>query len=139
MPKPVMDAVWRYFDEAAEHYGTPWPVHYRGTSDEQRVSYLTWLGVRRFTALVYPHKPGMAESLNEWARGFAARVTQCASSATFYPEPSAAAYVRTALEAGTEVFKAHVQVGDYDPRDSQLEQVWGQLADAAVPVVVHCG
>jgi hypothetical protein len=47
--------------------------------------------------------------------------------------------VRAALDAGTRIFKVHVQVGGYDPRDGELDQVWGMLADAAVPVVVHCG
>jgi predicted TIM-barrel fold metal-dependent hydrolase len=61
------------------------------------------------------------------------------SCGTFYPEPSAASYVREALEAGTKVFKVHVQVGDYDPRDAQLNEVWGLLAEAGTPVVVHCG
>jgi predicted TIM-barrel fold metal-dependent hydrolase len=138
MPKPVMDAVWRYFDDATAHYGTPWPVQYRG-SDDERVAQLRAVGVRRFTALVYPHKPGMAQSLNEWARAFAAVTPECVPSGTFYPEPSAAAYVTAALEAGTSVFKVHVQVGDYDPRDEYLEPVWGLLAEAGVPVVVHCG
>jgi uncharacterized protein len=138
MPKPVMDAVWRYFDDAEKHYGTAWPVHYRGTDDE-RVAQLRALGVRRFTALVYPHKPGMAESLNEWARAFATHVPECAATGTFYPEPTAARYVRAALGAGTRVFKVHVQVGDFDPRAGELDEVWGMLADAAVPVVVHCG
>ena len=32
-----------------------------------------------------------------------------------------------------------MQVGAYDPRDPLLDEVWGQLADAQVPVVVHCG
>lgn len=138
MPKPVMDAVWHFFDDAERHYGTPWPVHYRGTDDE-RVAQLRALGVRRFTALVYPHKPGMAESLNEWARAFAAGVPECVATGTFYPEPSAPGYVRAALDAGTGVFKVHVQVGDFDPRDGDLDEVWGLLAEAAVPVVVHCG
>jgi hypothetical protein len=138
MPKPVMDAVWRYFDDAVEHYGTPWPVHYRGTDDE-RVAQLRALGVRRFTALVYPHKPGMAVWLNEWARAFAAQTRECVPTGTFYPEPSAASYVRAALDAGTRVFKVHVQVGAFDPRDDLLEPVWAMLADAGVPVVVHSG
>jgi hypothetical protein len=138
MPKPVMDAVWRYFDDATKHYGMPWPVQYRG-SDAERVATLRALGVRRFTALVYPHKPGMAEWLNEWARDFAAQVEDCVPTGTFYPEPSAPTYVRSALDAGTRVFKVHVQVGDYDPRSAELDEVWGLLAEAAVPVVVHCG
>jgi uncharacterized protein len=37
------------------------------------------------------------------------------------------------------VFKAHVQVGDYDPTDPQLRDVWGLIEDAQTPVVIHCG
>jgi len=138
MRKPVMDAVWRYFDEAETHYGAAWPVRYRGT-DTERVAQLAALGVRRFTALVYPHKPGMGQWLSEWARSFAAATPGCVPTGTFYPEESAAAYVGAALGAGTAVFKAHVQVGAYDPRDPLLDAVWGQLAEAGVPVIVHCG
>lgn len=138
MPERVLRAVWDYFDNAAENYGRHWPVHYR-TDDAERVATLRALGVRRFPALLYPHKAGMAESLSTWARGFAARVPECVPTGTFYPEPSAARYVREALEAGTAIFKAHVQVGGYDPRDELLDPVWGQLAEAGTPVIVHCG
>lgn len=138
LPDRVMDAVWGYFDQAATHYGTPWPVTYR-TPVAERLQTLQDLGVRRFPALVYPHKPDMAGSLNAWAREFAASTPGCVSSGTFYPEPGAAQYVKEALELGTRIFKVHVQVGDYDPRDDELDAVWGQLADAGVPVVVHCG
>ncbi|GAA0611805.1 amidohydrolase [Kribbella sandramycini] len=138
LPDQVMNAVWAYFDQAATHYGTAWPISYR-TSAEERVKTLQKLGVRAFPALVYPHKPGMAAWLNTWARDFAATTPGCVPSGTFYPEPGAAAYVREALDLGTRIFKVHVQVGDYDPRDPELNDVWGQLADAAVPVVVHCG
>jgi len=138
MPKPVMDAVWRYFEDAERHYGVAWPVHYLGT-DEERVATLHNLGVREFTALSYAHRPEMAESLSAWARDFAARTPGCVPCGTFYPEPSAPRYVREALDAGTRVFKAHVQVGGYDPRDRLLREVWGMLAEAGTPVVVHCG
>jgi hypothetical protein len=138
MPKPVLDAVWRYFDDATAHYGHAWPVHYRLT-EADRVARLRALGVRRFPALLYPHKAGMAESLSAWARDFAARTPGCAVTGTFFPEPSAARYVRAALDAGTRIFKAHVQVGGYDPRDDLLDEVWGMLAEAGTPVVVHCG
>ncbi len=70
---------------------------------------------------------------------FAARTPGCVPTGTFYPEPSAARYVREAVEAGTAVFKVHVQVGAFDPRDELLEPVWGLLAEAGTPVVVHCG
>jgi hypothetical protein len=138
MPTPVMDAVWRYFDDAERHYGTAWPVHYR-TPEPERLATLRALGVRAFGSLLYPHTPGMAASLNEWARGFATRTPGCVTTGTFYAEQSAPDYVRSALDAGARLFKVHVQVGDFDPRDAALREVWGMLADAAVPVVVHCG
>lgn len=138
MPQRVLDAVWRYFDDADRHYGRAWPVHYR-TSEAQRLATLDALGVRAFPSLLYPHRPGMAESLNAWARDFAAATPRCVQTATFFPEPSAARYIREALDAGARVFKVHVQVGGFDPRDPLLDEVWGLLAEAGTPAIVHCG
>jgi len=138
MPKNVMDKVWAYFDAVGPLIGTAWPIAYR-TEEQDRLARLRALGVRAFPSLVYPHKPGMAGWLNAWATDFAAREPDVLHTATFYAEPSAADDVRRALEAGAQVFKAHVQVGAYDPRDPLLDPVWGQLSDAQVPVVVHCG
>jgi hypothetical protein len=138
MPARLLAAVWRYFDSTENHYGTPWPVHYK-LPEPDRLAVLDQLGVRAFTALLYPHKPDMAAGLSEWAREFAAHIPGCVSTGTFFPEPAAASYVRDALDAGTRVFKAHVQVGGYDPGDPLLDAVWGQLADAGTPVIVHCG
>jgi predicted TIM-barrel fold metal-dependent hydrolase len=138
MPEPVMRAVWRYFERAERHYGTAWPVQYQWPEAE-RVARLRALGVRRFTSLVYAHKPDMARWLNGWAAEFAARTPDCVPSATFFPEPGVAGYVREALDAGARVFKVHLQVGGFDPRDPLLDPVWGTLAEAAAPVVVHCG
>jgi hypothetical protein len=95
--------------------------------------------VLAFTSMLYPHKPGMATWLNSWATEFAARTPDCLHTGTFYPEDGAADYVAGAIESGVRVFKAHVQVGDYDPTDPLLDPVWGTLADAGVPTVVHCG
>jgi uncharacterized protein len=136
LPPPVMRRVREHFDEAGPLIGRRWPLHYRG-DDEERVAQLRTLGVRRFSALPYAHKPGIAEYLNDWAAGFADAVPEVLRSATFFPEPEAAAYVAERISAGTEVFKVHVQVGDFDPNDPLLDKVWGQLADAGVPVVIH--
>ena len=83
--------------------------------------------------------PDMAAWLNSWGAGFAARTPDALHSATFFPEPGAAGYVAEAIAGGARVFKAHLQVGGYDPRDELLDPVWGMLAEARVPVVVHCG
>jgi hypothetical protein len=138
LPEAVMSKVWTYFEHAEKHYGMPWPVQYR-ISESERLDTLRWLGVQRFAPLVYPHKPGMAEWLTTWALEFAERVPEAVPTATLYPEPSAASYVEAALWAGARCFKAHVQVGAYDPRDELLDDAWGALADAGVPVVIHCG
>ena len=138
MPHRVLAKVWAYFDTVPPALGTPWPIEYR-TGEAERLAHLAKLGVVAHTSLVYPHKPGMAQWLNEWAREFASGVPACAQSATFYPEPSAPDYVRAALEAGARVFKSHLQVGAYDPREELLDPVWGMLADAGTPVICHCG
>lgn len=138
MPKPVMDKVWHYFDSAGPMVGRSWPITYR-TDEARRVETLRDFGVRRFTSLVYPHKPAMAEWLNQWSAEFARETTDCLATATFYPEPGAADYVAAAIRGGAQVFKAHIQVGDYDPNDPLLKDVWGLIEDSGIPVVIHCG
>ncbi len=135
MPDNVLAKVWAFFDGRP---GGSWPIAYR-LPEEQRLALLREFGVRRFGALAYPHKPGMAAWLNSWAAGFAARAPDALHSATLYPEPAAAGYVATAIERGARLFKVHIQVGGYDPRDAWLDPVWGMLAEAQVPAVVHCG
>jgi predicted TIM-barrel fold metal-dependent hydrolase len=138
MPKSVLDKVWHYFDSAGPLVGRRWPITYR-SNESQRLQTLRRFGVRRFTSLVYPHKPEMATWLNQWAADFARSTPDCLATATFYPEPDATDYVADAIRAGTRVFKAHVQVGRYDPNDSLLDGVWGVIEDAGTPVVIHCG
>ncbi len=138
LPPTVMAKVRAYFDHAERHYGVAWPVAYRG-DDAERLQQLRALGVRAFPALAYAHKPGMAQWLNNWTREFARGVPECIPSLTFFPEPGVLGYVRQALDDGARVAKVHLQVGGFDPRDRQLEPVWGLLADAGIPVVTHCG
>lgn len=138
MPGRVLEKVWDYFDAVGPLTGVEWPITYR-YEEEQRVALLREFGVRAFTAMLYPHKPEMAAWLNAWSADFAARTPDCLHTATFFPEDAAAGYVRRALDAGARVFKAHLQVGGYDPNDDRLDPVWGLLAEAGTPIVIHCG
>jgi predicted TIM-barrel fold metal-dependent hydrolase len=138
MPDPVLAKVWAYFDRVGGATGTAWPIEYRAGEDE-RLDRLRGFGVRTFTSMVYPHKPGMAEWLNTWAADFAARAPDCLRTATFFPEPGAGTYVAKAIDDGTRIFKAHLQVGAYDPADPELAPVWGALQDSGTPIVAHCG
>ena len=137
MPRGVLDKVWDFLEDGREA-GQAWPVVYR-RPELERVALLRAFGVRRFGALAYPHKPGMAAWLNSWAAEFAARTPDALHSATFFAEPGADMYVAEAIGAGARLFKAHLQVGGYDPRDELLDPVWGMIAQARVPVIVHCG
>jgi predicted TIM-barrel fold metal-dependent hydrolase len=138
LPESVLRKVWAYFDQAQEHYGTPWPVHYR-LPEPERVATLYELGVTTYAPLVYPHRPGMARWLTDWVTDFAERTPAAVRTATLYPEPDVADYLGAAVEAGARVVKVHVQVGGFDPRDPLPHPAWGLLAEAGVPAVVHCG
>lgn len=138
MPKAVLDKVWAYFDAAGPMLGREWPITYRADED-RRVNALRAFGVRTFTSMIYPHKPNMAEWLNGWGADFAARHPDCLQTATFYPEPGAFEYVAAAIDGGAQIFKSHIQVGDYSPTDPLLDDVWGVLAETQMPVVIHCG
>jgi predicted TIM-barrel fold metal-dependent hydrolase len=138
MPERLHAAVQAYFAAGGPLIGQSWPIAYR-QDESTRVALLRAFGVTAFTAMLYPHKPGMARSLNDWAADFAARTPGCLHTATFFAEPGAAGDVRRAVGQGARVFKCHLQVGDFDPNDPLLDDVWGLLAENGIPVVTHCG
>ena len=86
--------------QAGPKIGREWPIRYRG-SHEERIAELRAFGVRRFSALPYAHRPGIAGYLNGWARDFAERVPECLWSATFYPEPGVTRYVSDLIEGAS--------------------------------------
>ena len=138
LPPRMQRRVWAHVEDAGQPVGSPWPIIYRW-SDEERIAHLRALGARVFTALAYAHRPGMAADLNAWTLDFARRNPGCVPGATFFPEPEVLTYTRLALDSGARVFKVHLQVGGFDPAHPRLNQVWGLLADAEIPVVVHAG
>jgi uncharacterized protein len=138
LPPNIQARVWAQFDQAGPKIGREWPIRYRG-SHEERVEQLRALGVRRFSALPYAHRPGIATYLNDWAAEFATAVPECLRSATFYPEPGVEDYVRALVAEGVDVFKLHTQVGEFRLDDPLLDAPWSLLEDAGTPIVVHVG
>ena len=138
LPERMLRRVWAHFDEVGPLIGRPWPIEYRWGQD-RRLACLRQLGVRRFTALTYAHRPGMAAELTDFALGLSAAEPDCVPSATFFPEEGVLEHVQSALTRGARVFKIHAQVGGFDLREQALDEVWGLLSDAAVPVVLHVG
>jgi predicted TIM-barrel fold metal-dependent hydrolase len=138
LPPSIQRAVYAVFDAAGPKIGREWPIRYR-QSVEERVELLRAMGVRRFPTLPYAHKPGVATFLNDWAADFKRDVPESLWSATFYPEPEAASYVERLVAEGVEIFKVHVQVGEFHLDDPLLDPVWGTLEDAGTPIVIHAG
>jgi hypothetical protein len=138
LPPRMLRRVWEYFDAAGPLIGTSWPIRYKWT-DGERVAHLRSMQVEMFSALAYAHRPQMAADLNAWTLAFGQATPGCLPSATFFPEPGAARYVQSALDAGARVFKVHLQVGKFTPTDPLLDETWGLLSEAKVPVVVHAG
>jgi uncharacterized protein len=138
LPERMMRRVWAHFTEGSPLIGREWPIAYRW-DEPRRVEHLRAMGVRRFSALAYAHRPDMAADLNDWTLSFAERVPECLPSMTFYPEKGVMAYVDDALTRGARVAKVHLQVGGYDPNDPLLDAVWDRLSDVGLPVVVHAG
>jgi uncharacterized protein len=138
LPEPMLAKVWAYFDAGVDHYGQPWPIHYRD-DEATRLATLRALGVRAIPALAYPHKPGMAGWLNDWCAEFAARVDGAVHCATLFPEPGVGDQVEQSLESGARLFKMHVQVGGYSPNDPLLDKAWDALERAGAPIVLHAG
>lgn len=138
LPERMLRRVWAHFDKMGPLIGRPWPIEYRWEQD-RRLTHLREMGVRRFTALGYAHRPGMAGDLTDFALDLSAAEPACVPSATFFPEDGVLDQVRSALERGARVFKIHAQVGGFDLREPILDEVWGLLADVGVPVVIHVG
>ncbi|MDA8024952.1 MAG: amidohydrolase family protein [Actinomycetota bacterium] len=138
MPENVLAKVRKYFDEAGPLLGRNWPIQYRD-DDETRIQQLKDFGVTRFSALNYAHKAGMARWLNEWSRSFATTDPAIISSATLYPDDDAYEYTQEAIQGGAEVFKVHIQVGDFSPIDPKLNSSWNLLAETRIPIVIHAG
>lgn len=138
LPEPMLRKVWSFFDAHGWEQAGDWPIHYR-YDETTRLRIVRHLGLRGIPSLTYPHKPGMATWLNDWCADFARRVPDAVPSATFYPEAGATAYVRAALERGARLFKVHLQVGGFHPADALLDEVWGLVQEAGVPVVLHAG
>jgi predicted TIM-barrel fold metal-dependent hydrolase len=133
-PERVFEAIWRWFGQHA------WPIRYR-LHAEQVVEFLSARGVSRMTALVYAHKPGMAEALNDFVAELGRAHACVAPLGTVMPgEPDAARIVRRALDdLGLRGIKLHCHVQRLAADDPRLDEVYATAAEIGRPVVIHAG
>jgi uncharacterized protein len=133
-PPGFFAAIWRWFDAYA------WPIRYR-LHAEQVVDFLQSRGIRRFCALHYAHKPGVARLLNRFVAEIARAHPGVIPLATVLPgEPDAGAILDEALgPLSLRGVKIHCHVQRMGADDPRLDEVYRRCADAGRPVVIHAG
>lgn len=91
--------------------------------------------------LPYAHRPGVAESVNEWSAAEVTRYPWLVPGATFHPGDAELARLveRALVELRLRVVKLHCAVGQFSPKDPRLEPLWQVAARLRVPIVVHAG
>lgn len=133
-PERLFEAIWRWFDRHA------WPIRYRLRAEEV-IEFLSSRGVERFTALVYAHKPGMADSLNAFVAELGRAHACVVPLGTVMPgEPDAVRVVREAFDRHQlRGLKLHCHVQRISPDAPELDEVYALAADAHRPVLIHAG
>ena len=133
-PDGVFEAIWRWFDAHA------WSIRYR-LHTEQVVEFLLQKGIKRFCALHYAHKPGMAQSLNRYVAEVARAHREIIPLGTVMPgEPDARAIVQEALgPLGLRGIKLHCHVQGIAADDARNDDVYEVCAEVGRPVVIHAG
>jgi predicted TIM-barrel fold metal-dependent hydrolase len=91
--------------------------------------------------LPYAHRPGVAESVNEWSAAEVTRYPWLVAGATFHPGDDELARLveRSLVELRLRVVKLHCAVGQFSPADARLVPLWKTAAECGAPVVIHAG
>ena len=136
-PPAVFRAIWRYFENQS---GGLWKINYKLYGDKH-VQTLRDQGIKRFSTLVYAHKPGMADFLNEYIRESAAQYPEILPFGTVYvgdPEPAAVAR-KIFEDYGFMGIKLHPFVTGEMLDDSRFFPVYEIMQDLSKVLVCHPG
>lgn len=79
-PPEVFRALWRFFEKSSHGL---WDIKYK-IYGENQIQALKNYGVERFTTLVYAHKPGMAQYLNDYVKEAADQFNEILPFGTIY-------------------------------------------------------
>ncbi len=97
-------------------------------------------GVTHFFNLVYPLKESETSWLNEFNLEFCRSTPGAVPFASLHPEtPEKAAVAEAAVEAGFIGMKFHPFVQRFDPWDARMTPLYGFMAEARRPVIIHTG
>lgn len=132
-PPRMFEAIWRFFDQY------DWPVQRQQVSDI--AATLATHGVDRAVALSYPHKPGVARSLNHFGMDLAVE------HPVFLPFASVHVQDADLRDATDEAigsphlygFKFQPLVQEFDVNDPRLDYLYEACLEADFPLLLHIG
>ncbi|MBI4951417.1 MAG: amidohydrolase [Myxococcales bacterium] len=133
-PPRLYAAIVRWFERHA------WPVAEQ-LDGEAAAAHLAAQGVRRWVAMAYCHKPGMARPLNAFLGAYARRHPEAVVLAAVHPfDPDARDILGEAFdEHGLRGLKLHCHVMGLPPDEPALAPVLAFVAARGLPVVIHAG
>lgn len=133
-PDRIFQAVRGWFDAHA------WPVRYRMGSRDL-IACLFERGISRVVALQYAHKPGIAESLNQYMAGLCrAFPDRVIGLATVFPgEDGALDILARAFDLGLSGVKLHAHVQCFDMAGPAMMPIYEFCEEKAWPMVMHVG
>lgn len=136
-PQRVFEAIWKFFE--ARGHGL-WDVRSK-LHGEALVAALRAQGVRRFTTLVYAHKPGMADFLNTFVRDEVQRAPELIPFGTIFAGDGdcEARALRLFEEYGFRGIKLHPFVSGEDLDDPRLMAVYAVMQRLGRILICHPG
>ncbi len=132
-PERMFKAIWKYFENR------DWVVHHENIEEMQKT--LSAHGVSHAAALSYPHKLGVAESLNAFMESVGRTNTMFLPFASVYPDDEDfRQYVDRALDSpNLHGFKFQPLVQKFDVNRPDLDYLYEQCVERDVPIVMHIG
>ncbi|MHB2016860.1 MAG: amidohydrolase family protein [Candidatus Xenobia bacterium] len=135
-PARVFEAIWHYFE--SESHGL-WPIRYK-VHGEAHLQTLRGFGVERCSTLVYAHKPGMADSLNDFVAESAAQHPELMPFGTvFAGDGDVARRTARLCDASFLGVKLHPFVSGEMLDDPRLFPAYEVLAASHKVVICHPG
>lgn len=132
-PRRMFEAVWEYFETR------DWPVHREYVED--MAATLTAHGVTRAVGLSYPHKPGVARSLNRFMMEVGERVPLFRPFASVHPEDDDLRETIDEALASPHIhgFKFQPLVQRFDVNDPRLDALYEPCRERRIPITMHIG
>lgn len=136
-PPPLFQAIWRYFETPGHGL---WKVKYK-IHGKRLIDELNGHGVKRITTLVYAHKPGLADYLNDFVYESASRYPQLIPFGTVFVGDGRSEEVARKIFEDFDFIgiKLHPFVSNEEVDDKRFFPVYDIMQSLGKTLVTHTG